>query len=117
MTAGSLPALVGGWQFNNVMRFGSGTPFTVTANANSLSAPDSTQRPDLVKPEVEIFGNIGPGQRYFDTTAFAPVTEARFGTAGFNILRGPGFFRWDFGVFRRIQINERFDVQLRGEIY
>jgi len=112
---GIASALVGGWQVNNVIRFGSGTPFNVTANGSSLAAPDNTQRADLVKPEVEIFGNIGPGQRYFDTTAFAPVTEARFGTAGFNILRGPGFFRWDFGLFRRIQINERFEVQLRGE--
>ncbi|HVF87233.1 MAG TPA: TonB-dependent receptor [Pyrinomonadaceae bacterium] len=114
---GFVAALVGGWQANNIIRFGSGTPFNVTANGNSLNAPDNTQRADQVKPDVEIFGNIGPGQKYFDTTAFAPVTVARFGTAGFNILRGPGYFVWDFGVFRRIQITERFDVQLRGETF
>ena len=112
---GFLSALVGGWQLNNVIRFGSGTPFNVTANDTSLNAPDNTQRADLVKPEVQIFGNTGPGQLYFDTSAFAPVNEARFGTAGFNILRGPGFFRWDAGLFRRIAITEQVDVQLRVE--
>lgn len=114
---GIAAALVGGWQLNNIIRFGSGTPFSVTANANSLNAPDNTQRADQVKPEVQIFGKTGPGQLYFDTSAFAPVTAARFGTAGFNILRGPGYFVWDFGVFRRIRINERFDIQLRGESF
>lgn len=112
---GFASALVGGWQINNIIRFGSGTPFNVTANGNSLNAPDNTQRADQVKEDVEIFGNIGPGQRYFDTTAFAPVTAVRFGTAGYNILRGPGYFAWDFGLFRRIAINERFNVELRGE--
>ena len=42
---------------------------------------------DQVKPEVRRLGGVGPGQAYYDWTAFARVTEARFGNAGFNSLR------------------------------
>jgi hypothetical protein len=69
-----------------------------------------------VKDTVEILGGIGRGNSYFDPFAFAPVTEARFGNAGFNILEGPGIAQWDLGVFRRFDIGHR-NVQLRAELF
>jgi hypothetical protein len=39
----------------------------------------------------------------------------RFGTAGFNSLRGPGVVNWDLGVFRAFPINERWVLQFRME--
>ena len=117
--SGVLGSILGGWQINNIVRFGSGTPFSVVSDQNGLNAPDNQQRADLVKPEVEILGRVGPGQLYFDTSAFArvPNNVPRFGTAGFNLLRGPGFFRWDFGLFRRFVITERIDLQFRMESF
>ncbi len=114
---GVAAALLGGWQLNSIIRFGSGTPFSVTGPGSGINAPGNTQRADLVKSKVEIYGRTGPGQLYFDTSAFraVPSNEVRFGTAGFNILRGPGFFRWDFGIFRRVPISERVDLQLRAD--
>ena len=63
-----------------------------------------------MKPEVQKFGGIGPGQPYYDWTAFARVTEARFGTAGFNSLRAPGVFNSDLGLFRRFAMTERLNL-------
>ena len=48
---------------------------------------------------------------------FAGVTAARFGSAGFNSIRGPRLDNWDFGVFRRFRITERWSAQLRMESF
>ena len=114
---GILSAIVGNWQTNSIIAIMSGRPFSVTASANSLNAPGSTQRANQVKPEVAILGGVGPGTPYFDTAAFAPVNEARFGTAGFNSLYGPGRVNWDFSVFRNFQLTEEAKLELRLEAF
>ena len=86
-TGGLLSAIVGGWQMNHAISFYSGTPFTITASGTSLNAPGSSQMADQVKPEVKILKGIGEDNPWFDPLAFAPVTEARFGNAGFNSVR------------------------------
>jgi hypothetical protein len=114
---GILSAIAGNWQTNSIIAVMSGRPFSVTASANSLNAPGNTQRADQVKPEVEILGGVGRGTPYFDTTAFAPVTEARFGTAGFNSLYGPGRFNWDFSLFRTFNVTEGSRLEFRAEAF
>lgn len=111
---GVMAALFGGWQVNNILSFYSGLPFSVTASSTSLNSPGNTQMADRVKDEVEILGGVGRGNSYFDPFAFAPVTEARFGNAGFNILTGPGIAEWDLGIFRRFDIG-RANLQFRLE--
>jgi Carboxypeptidase regulatory-like domain/TonB dependent receptor len=114
---GILSAIVGNWQTNSIIAIMSGRPFSVTASGNSLNAPGNTQRADQIKPDVAILGGVGPGNPYFDTTAFAPVNEARFGTAPFNSLYGPGRFNWDFSVFRNFQLTEDAKLELRLEAF
>jgi hypothetical protein len=114
---GVLSQVVGGWQVNNIVSFYSGTPFSVTASGTSLNAPESDQRADLVNPEVQILGGIGRNDAYFDPLAFRPVTDARFGTAPFNLLRGPGVASWDLGVFRQFQLPGSANLQVRMEAF
>src|SRR5205823_5158204 len=90
----------GGWQLSSSFTAYSGSPFTVISNAASLNAPGSTQRADQVKDKVAILGGVGPQTPYFDVTAFKPVTEARFGTAQVNSLRGPGVRNIDLSATR-----------------
>jgi hypothetical protein len=117
-TGGVTAAIVGGWQLNNVVSLRSGTPFTVTTSTTPLNTPSITQNPaDQVKDDVEIFGGVGRGNAYFDPFAFAPVTEARLGTAGFNSLRGPGRAQWDMGLFRQINLGGQRNVQIRIEAF
>jgi Carboxypeptidase regulatory-like domain/TonB dependent receptor len=114
---GVLSQIVGGWQVNNIVSFYSGTPFSVTASGTSLNAPESDQRADIVKSDVEILGGIGRTNAYFDPLAFQPVTEARFGTAPFNVLRGPGVASWDMMVSREVPLRGQARLQVRVETF
>ena len=87
-----------------------GSPFMSLRPATSLNAPGSAQRADQIKPEVAILGRAGRGESYFDPLAYRPVTDARFGTAGFSSLRGPGIFNLDLGLFRQFRITERWQA-------
>lgn len=113
---GAGAAVLGGWQVNAVTSFESGTPFSVTS-ANLLNAPGSSQRADQVKPYVTILGGKGPGSKWFDTTAFAPVTGQRLGTARWDALRGPGYANADLNVFRNFKIVERVNMKFSLDVY
>ena len=102
---------------SNIISIISGAPFSIGSSSASLSAPNNTQRADQVKPDVEIRGTVGAGQPWFDPTAFAAVNVARFGTAGFNSMRGPGTRNWDVGIHRQFRLTERFNLQLRAESF
>lgn len=127
---GWLSKVAGGFQVNSTISLQSGVPFyVVQGTAPNLLAGGSGQVPNQINPVVAILGGIGsPGTnptqaaaqgaaslRYFDTTAYAAENGARFGTAGRNNLRGPGFFELDFGVFRTFSITEGIKFQIRAE--
>jgi hypothetical protein len=40
-----------------------------------------------------------------------------FGNMGRNILRGPGFANWDASISKVWHFNDRFSLQLRGEVF
>jgi hypothetical protein len=115
--SGVLAAVAGGWQVNGIMSAYTGTPITVTAPGTSLNAPNNTQTADQVKTSVTKLGNVGPGQTYYDPSAFAPVNDVRFGSSGRNILRNPGIFNTDLSLFRIFPIKEKLQVQFRAEAF
>jgi hypothetical protein len=117
LSSGAGAAITGGWQLNTVTGWYSGTPFNVTSDGASLNLPGSSQRADLVKTNVQKLGGIGKGQAYYDWTAFAPVTQPRFGTAGYSVLRGPSSFNSDLGLFRNCKVTERTSIQFRAEAF
>jgi hypothetical protein len=114
---GFASALLGGWQLNGVLNLMSGLPFSVTSSGTSLNMPGSAQRADQVLPEVQKLGGTGRGQPFFDPLAFRQVTQARFGTAGYNSMRGPGLVNLDAGLFRDFPLTERFRLQFRAEAF
>jgi hypothetical protein len=109
--------ILGGWQVNNMVSIMSGVPFSVLSDDTSLNLPGSTQTADQVKSTVAKPGGVGRGTPYYDPTAFAEVTEARFGNTGYNILRGPGLFNWDFGLTREFSFSDRLRLQFRAEAF
>jgi hypothetical protein len=115
LTSGIGAAVAGAWQVNALLSLYSGTPFWISAPGTSLNAPGSPQLADQVKPDVAIHGAHGLASPYFDTSAFVPVTSARFGTSSFDPLRGPGYGNLDLGLFRTFGIRERLNAQFRME--
>jgi hypothetical protein len=113
---GAASHILGGWQINNVFSIMSGVSFTVFADDTSLNLPGSSQTADLVKPVVKL-GGVGRGTPYYDPTSFADVNEARFGNTGYNILRGPGLFNWDFGLTREFGLPSGMKLQFRAEAF
>jgi hypothetical protein len=113
--SGVANAILGGWRLNGVVSKYTGLPFTPTASATSLNAAFNTQVANKVKPHAATLGGIGKTLTWFDTSAFAPVTTASFGTASRNSLRGPGNADLDLGIARTFPITELFHLELRGE--
>jgi hypothetical protein len=120
-TGGVGAAVLGGWQINNLLSFYSGTPFSVGADGNSLRMPGAGQTADQIKETVAYPRGTGRGTPWFDPDAFAnlPTTRGleRFGNTGLNILRGPGLANWDFGLFRRFTLTERWNLTFRMEAF
>ena len=114
--SGGLNEIVKGWSLNGVASYVTGKPFTVTASGASLNAPGNSQTADLIgTPNKE--GGIGSGNPYYNTSAWAPVTEVRYGNTGRNTVRGPGMANLDLSLFRSFSIGKRASLQARIESY
>jgi len=112
----------GNWQINGIATAMSGTPFTVfDSNDYSLQggAPEisgfQSNRPNLV-------GNPNSGPKsvdeWFNKAAFQQIKEpGTFGTAGRNIVQGPGYANWDFSALKNFKIAESKQFQFRAEFF
>jgi hypothetical protein len=106
---------LGGWNVSGLLYLRSGLPYTVTQSGTMLSTGVTNNRPDriadgsLSSPTVD---------RWFDTAAFVRTTDltGTFGTAGRNILRGPGQFNIDASVIKSTKFG-RFEHELRVEVF
>lgn len=94
-----------------------GLPFTVNASGSTLNAAGQTQTADQLNPVVKILGGHDANSPYFDGTAFGPITTARLGSTGRNILRGPGIFKTDMNVSRTFSFSEKMKLQFLGEAF
>ncbi|PYU95533.1 MAG: hypothetical protein DMG08_04770 [Acidobacteria bacterium] len=79
--------------------------------------PGNLQTPDQVKPEVAKLGKVGDAGTWFDTSAFARVTEVRFGNVGRNTMSGPGVVNMDLSLFRTFKLTEKLGMQFRAEAF
>ena len=119
--------VAGGWTLSGLYNHYSGAPFTVTSANTSCNCPGiGTQPADLVNPEVGVGRLRGGGMAtttsnnvadaYFDVLSYRPVTGARYGTSGFNQLRGPGNDNVDLSIAKTFALyKERFKAQIRAE--
>ena len=113
---GPVAYILGNWQWNGVLTLATGTPFSISADATSCNCPGNTQVADVLRATT-ILGGVGPGQRWFDTTAFAAPGPNRFGTAGLNIVRGPGQRYYNMSVFKNFPVRERAKIEFRTEFF
>jgi len=109
--------VAGGWRLGGIFTHYSGIPFSITSSATSCNCPGNTQTANQILPSVSVVGSGLGGQPYFNPLAFAPVTTASFGNAGFDTLRGPGSTNLDLNIFRDFRITERVQAQIRAEAF
>jgi carboxypeptidase family protein len=106
------------WKVGGIWTLQSGAPFTVNLstdvanNGEPLSAP--SQRPDLVCNP-----NNGPKtpKQWFNTACFTMPDKFTYGTAGRDIVTGPGLDDFDATFQKQFPIRERMQLQFRADIF
>ncbi len=111
--------VLGGWETNGIVALQSGRSFSVVSGRDNSASGVNGDRADLVgdphldtgRPRAQLVSE------YFRKAAFAQNPAGTFGTAGRNILRGPGDATVDFGVIKNVTVHERYRVQFRTEAF
>ena len=122
MSTGPGSKILGGWQLSGALSRVSGSVFEIDSsgssrsNLNAYGNGTNQQRPDLVKSSINVLSTYGPHTTWFDTSAFAAVTDKnRFGTSPFYPLHGPPLFDLDVALARNFKLTERFNLQVRAQ--
>lgn len=113
--------LIGGWQMNGIATFAQGQFQTLNLGSDWIFVGSfSRSIPQLVgDPFV---GRELP-DRYWNQAAFDFPKDAQgnrirvVGNAGRNTYQQPGIANWDMGMFKNFRITERFNAQLRWELF
>ena len=126
-------AVVGGWSVNWIVTLQGGQPITLTCPTattsgtycNDVQVPGQSQKLGLHKDsngKLSWFGNPAAFQQPCPLGAVAPagcfpLTGSAILGAGPSTTTGPGFHRFDFSLFKAMQLSERFSLQFRTEFF
>jgi len=113
-------AVLGGWRFGTIVTMHTGTPVNVIMGDDPKSALAG------VRPDIKGNPNLSRGKRnilrYFNTAAFSepviPEGQAyAYGTAGRNLITGPGFINVDASLAKDFTLENRWTLQVRAEAF
>ena len=114
---GPLSQILGGWQVGGFFTAQSGLPINFTMSAATLNAPGNTQRPN-VSGTPAVLGNVGPGQLWFDTSAFSSPAANTFGNAPRNgVLDGPKFVNLDATLAKLFSFPHGVKGEFRADVF
>jgi hypothetical protein len=108
-------AILGGWQFTNILSLSSGFPRDPAAGQDRANT-GSTNRPDVVSGQDP---NDGPKtiDEWFNTDAFALQPQFVHGNAVRNSIIGPGIFNFDMSILRNFRLGGSKNLQFRLEAF
>jgi len=108
-------AVLGGWMLTGMFSAQSGFFMSPTA-PNTIGIEAGTVRANRIGK-----GNLPVAERnrlrWFDTAAFVAPVGFQYGTAGRNILEGPGLKNLDLGILKDFRITESHKLQFRAEFF
>ena len=108
-------SILGNWQVNGIATFQRGFPYPVFAADTGGLLDNFSNRANLVgDPNKGFHQSIF---EWFNTSAFSQPAPGVYGTAGRNILRGPGIENFDMSLFKNFPIGEHVNLQLRPESF
>jgi Carboxypeptidase regulatory-like domain/TonB dependent receptor-like, beta-barrel len=109
--------LLEGWEVNGITTARTGQPIGV---AIPRDIPNIGSRGYVVRPNLVADPHLAnpTSVAWFDQAAFDEPDAYHFGSAGRNILVGPGTYNWTFGLFKNVDFQERQKrVQFRIETF
>ena len=116
-----IDALVGGWQLNSIASFHTGTPVNIVSNSGYADNPGL--RPNLVPGQNPTLPrHMRIIAEWFNTGAFTNTSGQSNsnpipGSAGRNLVRGPGYTNDDLSLFKNFSLSETMKVQFRAESF
>ncbi len=108
-----------GFEFRGIFTAQTGQPLTPLLRLDNSNSGNSgnifgNDRPDVLRsPRL----STRTPERWFDTSAFAIARPFTFGSAGRNIVTGPGYINLDAGLSRRIRLTERLHITLDAQAF
>jgi hypothetical protein len=108
----ALDMVLGGWQINNIVTLGTGTPFNVTGGSGL------NQRPNY-NGGCTVTGDLGSGMSSGNAwlkcsnTAFSDPGSTGIGNLPRNYFHGPGYHTWDASIFKEFPVTERVKTEFR----
>ena len=118
--------LLGGWQIGGIVTMQTGFPLTPMCGPGNIQNGGGHCRPDVVPGQApNLPGDQRSVSRFFNTAAFtdrlgqdpARITEFRYGTAGRNIITGPGIVSVDASINKFFRFSERQNLEFRWEVF
>lgn len=102
---------LGGWKYSGITTFMSG--FAMDPGL-SVAHQGLATLPNRVSLNV-----AGPktAQEWFNTAAFAQPAPGYFGNSGTGVITGPGLIDFDMAFYKTFKIEERANVEFRGELF
>lgn len=141
-----LDRVIGGWQFNSIVRIATGAPFTFAdprttfnratfVTRQTATSPLTTSQlgnlvgvfrnadgsitlvnPSMIDPTTGRLAN-GPGTPAFPGQVVFNDVAGSIGNTARNAFDGPGYFNIDASLFKTIRITESVRLQLRAEAF
>ena len=116
-----LDPIVGGWDFDTIATFQTGTPFSLLDVGNVSNTDQSSyDRPNVV-PGVSYYQankTLGSTGQWLNPAAFTADQPNYLGNMGRNTLYGPGVENFDTALHKNFDLpNERHQLQLRFETF
>ncbi|HEY3938759.1 MAG TPA: carboxypeptidase regulatory-like domain-containing protein [Bryobacteraceae bacterium] len=118
-TPARMKLLLGGWQFNSLLTFYTGSPFSVFSGSDTSGTGENNDRAEVIgNPFANVPADNQPNYAsWFNPNAFAAPAAGTYANQPRNSFYGPPTHQVDFSVFKNTKITERFNTQLRMEIF
>jgi hypothetical protein len=113
---GVVGAVLGGWELGSLVAIQTGFPLTIGAGTDRSNTGAGFDRPNLVGV-ANFEGDQRTTDKWFNTAAFQLQPLGTHGSAGRNIVIGPGIFQWDASLLKNFNFTERTYLQFRFEVF
>jgi hypothetical protein len=114
-----------GWAFSGITRFSSGLPVTLV-NPNDTALIGSFNNGvngvgfsnlNVAPGTLQLNGNPGNGQPYFNTSLFSLPALGSPGNASRRFFYGPGMNNWDIALLKETRFSETRVLEFRLETF